>query len=134
MKLFLDTNVFVASLTDEPGRGQAATEVMNTDNEFITSVLNLMELRTVLAKKKKIERPQVEETLEDIAEKTEITHSTYIRLAESFQQDTLLYPMDALISSIAGYEAELFITFDTEILEIQDTNDRVLTPEGFLAE
>jgi len=29
MKAFVDTNVFVASLTDEPGRGDVATEFLN---------------------------------------------------------------------------------------------------------
>jgi predicted nucleic acid-binding protein len=48
MKVFVDTNVFVASLTDEPERGSVATSFLDEDHEFYTSLLNLMELRTVL--------------------------------------------------------------------------------------
>jgi hypothetical protein len=32
MKLFVDTNVFVASLTDEPARGDVATELSNEED------------------------------------------------------------------------------------------------------
>jgi predicted nucleic acid-binding protein len=47
MKVFVDTNVFVASLTDEPERDSVATSFLDEDHEFYTSLLNLMELRTV---------------------------------------------------------------------------------------
>lgn len=51
MKVFVDTNVFVASLTDEPDRGDVATEFLNRDYDFCTSILNLMEIRSVMTKK-----------------------------------------------------------------------------------
>lgn len=54
MKLFLDTNVIIASLTDEQGLADAATAVLDlTEIEGVrlfTSLVNLMELRTALAK------------------------------------------------------------------------------------
>mgnify|MGYP006282771885 FL=1 len=55
MKLFVDSNVFIASLTDEPGRGRTAIQLLDSDHEFCTSILNLMEIRSVLMKKKRIE-------------------------------------------------------------------------------
>ena len=66
MKVFVDTNVFVASLTNEPSRGKTATYLLNQDYEFCTSILNLMELRSVMTKKKHVEQDRVEETLADI--------------------------------------------------------------------
>jgi len=51
MRLLVDTNVFIASLTDESDRGETATELLNADHEFTTTVLNLMELRSVLKEK-----------------------------------------------------------------------------------
>ena len=66
MKVFVDTNVFVASLTDEPGRGDVATELLNESHEFCTSILNLMEIRSVLTKKKRVEQERVEEVLTDV--------------------------------------------------------------------
>ena len=56
MKVFVDTNVFIASLTDEPGRGKIATQLLNKDHEFCTSILNLMEIRSVMTKKKRVEQ------------------------------------------------------------------------------
>jgi predicted nucleic acid-binding protein len=56
MKVFADTNVFTASITDEPSRGDVATELLNEDHDFCTSILNLMEIRSVLTKKKRVEQ------------------------------------------------------------------------------
>ena len=39
MKVFVDTNVFIASITDEPGRGDVATELLNENHDF-SAVLN----------------------------------------------------------------------------------------------
>ena len=66
MKVFVDTNVFIASITDEPGRGDVATELLNENHDFCTSILNLMEVRSVLTKKKRVEQERVEEILADI--------------------------------------------------------------------
>ncbi|WP_243641450.1 type II toxin-antitoxin system VapC family toxin [Natrarchaeobius halalkaliphilus] len=43
MKLFLDTNVFIAAVTDEPDTGAMAEEVLDGEHDFLTSTLNLME-------------------------------------------------------------------------------------------
>ena len=51
MKVFVDTNVFIASITEEPARGEMATELLNENHEFYTSILNLMEIRSVLTKR-----------------------------------------------------------------------------------
>lgn len=51
MRLFLDTNVFIAAVTDEPETGAVAAEVLDADHDFFTSTMNLMELRSVLTKK-----------------------------------------------------------------------------------
>ena len=65
MKVLVDTNVFVASLTDEPARGDVATELLNQNHDFCTSILNLMEIRSVLTKKKRVEQERVEDVLSD---------------------------------------------------------------------
>jgi predicted nucleic acid-binding protein len=51
MKVFVDTNIFIASTVDEPGRGDLASEFLNQDFEYCTTIFNTMEFRTVLAKK-----------------------------------------------------------------------------------
>lgn len=37
MRLFLDTNVFIAAVTDEPETGAIAADVLDGDHEFLTS-------------------------------------------------------------------------------------------------
>lgn len=55
MRCFVDTNVLVAVLTKDDERVDTATELLNTHEPY-TSVLNLMELRSVLTKKKRFDR------------------------------------------------------------------------------
>lgn len=50
MKLLLDTNILVAAVTSDTGRSGDAIELLNEADETYVSVLNLMELRSVLTK------------------------------------------------------------------------------------
>jgi predicted nucleic acid-binding protein len=53
MKLLLDTNVLVAAVMRDTERSDTAVELLNEAEETYVSVLGLMELRSVLTKKKK---------------------------------------------------------------------------------
>jgi predicted nucleic acid-binding protein len=119
MKVFVDTNVFIASITDEPGRGDVATELLNESHEFCTSILNLMEIRSVLTKKKRVEQQRVEDVLTDIYGRVDIYApeiSDQIS-AYSLQQDTLLYTLDCVLLALAEDIDATLVTFDGELLE-----------------
>jgi predicted nucleic acid-binding protein len=119
MKVFVDTNVFIASITDEPGRGDVATELLNENHDFCTSILNLMEIRSVLTKKKRVEQERVEEVLADLYGGVDIYApeiSDQIS-AYSLQQDTLLYTLDCVLLALAEDIDATLVTFDGELLE-----------------
>jgi len=119
MKVFVDTNVFIASITDEPGRGDVATELLNENHDFCTSILNLMEVRSVLTKMKRVEQERVEEVLADIYGGVDIYApeiSDQIS-AYSLQQDTLLYTLDCVLLALAEDIDATLVTFDGELLE-----------------
>ena len=119
MKVFVDTNVFIASITDEPGRGDVATELLNENHDFCTSILNLMEIRSVLTKKKRVEQERVEEILADIYGGVDIYApeiSDQIS-AYSLQQDTVLYTLDCVLLALAEDIDATLVTFDGELLE-----------------
>ena len=119
MKVFVDTSVFIASITDEPGRGDVATELLNENRDFCTSILNLMEIRSVLTKKKRVEQERVEEVLADIYGGVDIYApeiSDQIS-AYSLQQDTLLYTLDCVLLALAEDIDATLVTFDGELLE-----------------
>lgn len=117
-RVFLDTNLFVASLTDEPDRGERATELMNDDFVFFTPLLNLMELRTVLTKKKRIEQPRVEDAIRRVSDRVNVVvhEPSDIVAANEFQRETLLYPMDCLILTLAEDQDATLVTFDNELI------------------
>ena len=119
MKLFVDTNVFIASMTDEPGRGEIATELLNEDHEFCTSILNLMEIRSVLTKKKRVEQERVEELLTDIYGRVDIYAPEISDQISAYglQQDTLLYTLDCVLLALADDVDATLVTFDGELLE-----------------
>ncbi|PGF17171.1 VapC toxin family PIN domain ribonuclease [Natrinema sp. CBA1119] len=117
MRLFLDTNVFVAAVTDEPETGEIAAALLSADHEFLTSTLNLMELRTVLTKKQRLELSRANtiqtEITQDVA--VVIPDASDMMDANRLQQETLLYPLDCLILACSqGHDAEL-VSFDTEL-------------------
>ncbi|WP_330631233.1 type II toxin-antitoxin system VapC family toxin [Halocatena halophila] len=119
MKLFVDTNIFVASLTDEPSRGEIATRLLNEDHDFCTSIINLMELRSVLTKKNHIEQERVEEVLSDIYNRVDIYApeiSDHITAYE-LQRDNLLYAMDCILLALADDVDATLVTFDGELLD-----------------
>ena len=54
MRLLLDTNVLVAAVTLDSERSETAVELLNDAQDTYVSILNLMELRSVLAEKETV--------------------------------------------------------------------------------
>jgi predicted nucleic acid-binding protein len=119
MKLFLDTNILVAAVTQDTERSDTAVELLNEVDETYVSVLNLMELRTVLAKKKQFERDQIDQIENRITSRTTVTFpdASDMMAANQLQSETLLYPMDTLILTAADAIDATLVSFDTELIE-----------------
>lgn len=117
MRVFVDTNVFIASLADEPGRGAEATAFLNESHEFVTSILNLMELRTVFTKKKGVEQDRVEGIIQDIGGSVAIYRPDEEDVLDAYerQRETLLYPVDCLFLSMAEFVEATPVSFDAEL-------------------
>ena len=118
MRVFVDTNVFIASLTEEPERGKEATDFLNEPHEFVTSIPNLMELRTALAKKKNLEQDRVETIIDDIRGTIAIYQPDEEDVLSAYDQQrkTLLYPLDCLLLSMAEFAEATPVSFDRELL------------------
>jgi len=119
MTLFVDSNVFIASLTDEPDRGRTATQLLDSDHEFCTSILNLMEIRSVLMKKKRIEQDAVESTLADIYTTVDI-YAPEISdqiTAYGLQEETILYTLDCLLLALANDVGATMVSFDADLCQ-----------------
>ncbi|MEY7849503.1 type II toxin-antitoxin system VapC family toxin [Natrarchaeobius sp. A-rgal3] len=119
MNLFLDPNVFVAAVTDEPDTGSIAVGVLDGDYDFLTSTLNLMELRSVLTKKERLELSNAETIQDEITAdvRVVIPDASDMMDANRLQRETLLYPLDSAILACAqGHDADL-VSFDSELQE-----------------
>lgn len=119
MRIFVDTNVLIAAVTDEEKNGEIASRLLNSDAEFLTSLLNLMELRTVLTKKERMEQGRAEQIQEEITSGVDVVvHDTSDMVdANLIQQETLLYPLDALILAAADAQDATVASFDAELLD-----------------
>mgnify|MGYP006272650713 FL=1 len=132
MKLFVDSNVFIASLTDEPGRGRTAIQLLDSDHEFCTSILNLMEIRSVLMKKKRIEQDAVESVLSDIYTTVDI-YAPEISdqiAAYSLQEETVLYTLGCLLLALANDVEATMVSFDADLCEHGAVPPDELVPSG----
>jgi predicted nucleic acid-binding protein len=119
MRLFLDTNLFIAVLGQEADHAPVARDVLNSDHDLYTSVLNLMEVRSVLSKKERFGRERLDRAEQRISSKTTVTvlDAGDVLDANERQSATLLYPMDALILTAAESADATLVSFDSELQE-----------------
>jgi predicted nucleic acid-binding protein len=119
MKLLLDTNVLVAAVTRDTDRSDAAVELLNQADDPHVSVLNLMELRSVLSKKKQFEQARIEQIESRITGRMTVTFpdASDMMRANELQSETLVYPMDAMVLTAADAIDATLVSFDAELLE-----------------
>nr|WP_199725551.1 PIN domain-containing protein [Haloarcula sp. Atlit-7R] len=109
----------MAVVTQDSEQSAAARELLNTTENLHVSVLNLMELRSVLSKKKQFERDRVDQIEARITSRTTVTFpdASDMLAANQLQSDTLLYPMDALVLAAADAIEGTLVSFDRELVE-----------------
>lgn len=119
MTLLLDTNILVAAVTNDTERTDDAVELLNETDDTHVSVLNLMELRSVLTKKKQFERDRIDQIEKRITSRTTVTFpdASDVMAANQLQSETLLYPMDALVLAAAEAIDATLVSFDAEMVE-----------------
>jgi predicted nucleic acid-binding protein len=119
VKIFVDTNILVAALAEKGDKADKAEKVLESDNEVYTSLLNIMELRTVLTKKKRVEQEEAESTVEEVVENLEVVIPDSSDFIESnkLQIESLLYPQDCLILQIADAQDCALVSYDSELTE-----------------
>lgn len=130
MSVFVDTNILVAAVTDDTDRSANAVRVLTEVEELHPSILNVMELRSVLTKKKGFERSRVERIEDRVVGKTTVRFPDVsdIVAANHIQSEMLLYPMDALIVATARSADCQLVSFDAELL-----NAGAVEPEKILS-
>lgn len=96
-----------------------ATELLNTDAELTTSLVNLMEVRTVLTKNQHLEQERAAAIEAEIRADINIVVPTAADhlSANQLQKETLLYPLDSLILACAQNHDATLVSFDRELLD-----------------
>ena len=119
MRILLDTNVLVAAVTRDTDRSDEAIELLDQADDPLVSVLSLMELRSVLSKKKRFERDRIDAIENRVTARMTVTFpdASDMMAANRLQSETLLYPMDAMILSAADAADAPLVSFDSELVE-----------------
>jgi predicted nucleic acid-binding protein len=119
MRVLFDTNVLVAAVTQDTGRSSEAIQLLDEAEEPFVSVLSLMELRSVLSKKKQFERERIDAIEDRISARVTVSFpdASDMMAANRLQSETLLYPMDAMILSAAEAVEATLVSFDSELLD-----------------
>jgi len=117
MKLFVDSNIFIAIVTDDTDRSDIARDLLNSDHEFYSSIYNVMEVRNVLATKYHFKRDRIEEVERTIRTYADpVSHSSVlIQKADEIQEETYTTAMDAIMLAGAEHIDGTLVTFDTEL-------------------
>lgn len=117
MSLFVDSNVFIAVVTDDTDRSETARELLNSDRQFYSSIYSIMEIRSVLATKYHFKRERIEEIERRIRTYADpVNHSSIlIQTADSIQEETYVTAMDAIMLASAEHVDGALVTFDTEL-------------------
>ena len=119
MRVLLDTNVLVAAVTRDTDRSDKAIELLDQVDDPLVSVLSLMELRSVLSKKKRFERDRIDAIENRVTSRMTVTFpdASDMMATNRLQSETLLYPMDAMILSAADAADATLVSFDSELVE-----------------
>ena len=119
MRVLLDTNILVAAVARDTDRSDEAIELLDQVDDPLVSVLSLMELRSVLSKKKRFERDRIEAIENRVTSRMTVTFpdASDMMAANRIQSETLLYPMDAMILSAADAADATLVSFDSELVE-----------------
>lgn len=126
MRCFVDTGVFVAALaaagTPEDPEGEesaTATSFLNVNHEHLTSLLNLMELRTLLTRGPGPSRERAASIEREIRADVEVVVPTADdhRRADALQEGTDLYPVDSVVVACARGADATLVTFDPDLLD-----------------
>lgn len=119
MDVFVDTNILVSAVSAEEERSEVARDLLDSDFRIFTSLLNIMEFRTVMTKKKGFELSEVKVIEKDIVESLEIIvpgSSDFVE-ANKIQIENLLYPFDCLILEMSDDRDLELVSFDSELVE-----------------
>jgi predicted nucleic acid-binding protein len=109
-----------------------AVELLDQTDEPLVSVLSLMELRSVLSKKKQFERNRINAIEDRLTSRMTVTFpdASDMMAANRLQSETLLYPMDSMLLSAADAVDAPLASFDSELIAHGATSPRHLLDEN----
>ena len=116
----VDTNVFLSVLLKAPEWKKVESFLNNNKGNTSTSILNLMEIVSVLSRKYQWKREDILDILATIKENSTIYSPDEYDSLDAYNMvlTHFIMPMDAQILSLAKRKALTIITYDHELLAL----------------
>lgn len=122
-RVFIDSNVFLNFLLKEDGFYEGSKRLLSRVEkghfEGITTLINIMEVLSVLRRRARIKDSEIVSDVEKIGEiqNLSIVIPSEIHIAQAFeiQKKTKLLPTDAILVSTARDFSDVFVTRDAEL-------------------
>lgn len=117
MRVFIDSNIFLAVIEGSTG-SQAGRQLLNNDDiTRCTSLLNLVEIRNVLMKKKQETREFSETLLTWLENQLDVIvyESPALSDIDELHERELLDPMDCFFVLMAEEEDCVFVSLENEL-------------------
>lgn len=117
MKAFIDTNIFIAVIEGSDG-AEAGRELLNKSEwELCTSLLNIVEMRDVLMKKKHKSRETAKELIDWLLNHLDIIvkEAPPLSSINDSHEETLMDPMDCILYEMSTEIDAVFFSLEKEL-------------------
>ena len=136
-RVFIDSNIFLNFLLREEGLYEGSksllTRIEKGDMEGLTTLINIMEILSVLRKRSTAKDSEIVKDVEKIGEiqNLEIIIPSEIHIAQALeiQKITKLLPTDAILISTAKDFSDVFVSRDAELKRKASGFIAVVEPE-----
>jgi predicted nucleic acid-binding protein len=134
MRYLVDTDVFLHDILHTERAEEAKSFLDEHSEEISTTILNLMEISSVLSRKYKWKKESISKVLDALKVSVEILIPTEYDMLETFNLSKERYhtPVDALMLSISKGKNSTLITFDSGILKEREYGFSVSSPSSIL--
>ncbi|MBI3582914.1 MAG: type II toxin-antitoxin system VapC family toxin [Nitrospinae bacterium] len=136
-RVFIDSNIFLNFLLKEEdfyeGSKRLLTRIEKGEIEGITTLINIMEILSVLRKRSRAKDSEIIRDVDTIGEiqNLEIIIPNEIHIAQAFeiQKKAKLLPTDAILISTARDFSSIFVSRDAELKQRASSFISVVKPE-----
>ena len=134
MHFVVDSDIFLHDLLHTDRAEEARDFIDKYGEEIATTALNVMEISSVLSRKYRWRKSEIEDAIKAIKESLVILIPTEYDIIDAMEISSKYYltPIDAIMLAISQSKNLILVTFDKEMLSFQSKSFDVKTPSDVM--